>query len=184
MNRICVFWTVLIALSTLSFTPIEQNIPTDTAIEWLSWEEAAALQAEHPKKIFLNVYTEWCGWCKRMDTTTLNDPSIARYINEHYYAVRFDAEFKEPLEYKGEVYEYVKSGKKGYHELAAELLKGRMSYPSVVFLDKDQNVIQSIVGFKTPKQFEQIATYFAEDHYMDIPWSVYKNQYEPVLIKE
>jgi thioredoxin-related protein len=176
---------VLIALSVLSFTPIENaTTPSANTVQWLTWEEAMELSKENPKKILLNVYTDWCGWCKRMDTITYSDPYLATLINEHFYPVKFDAEFKEPLEYKGQVYEYTKSGKKGHHELAVELLKGRLSYPSVVFLNEDQEVIQSIVGFKTPVQFEQITTYFAEDHYLKTPWSVYQRTFEPMLIKD
>jgi thioredoxin-related protein len=186
MNRNCVLLAVLIALSALSFTPIENPIPqtSTTTVKWLTWEEAMAKSADEPRKIFINVYTEWCGWCKRLDHTTLADTAIASYINEHFYPVKLDAEYQEELIYKGKTYSYVKSGKKGYHQLAAELLKGRMSYPSMIFLDEEQQVIQSIVGFKSPAQFERIATYFAKNHYMETPWSIYKQTYEPLLIKE
>lgn len=142
------------------------------------------LSRKEKKKLLLNVYTDWCGWCKRMEKGTFEEPNIARYINENFYPVKFDAEQKEDLEYKGKTYKYVKNGQRGYHELAAELLKGRLSFPTVVFLDEGMEVIQSIVGYKTPGQFERIATYFAQNHYKKTPWSIYQSSYKPLLISE
>ena len=189
MKRIGVIFTVLAAWSTLSFAPAQQTqklLQQDNgeAIKWLSWEEAVALSQKEKKKILLNVYTDWCGWCKRMDKATFEEPNISRYINEHFYPVKFNAEQRTDLEYKGRTFRYVKNGQRGYHELAAELIKGRLSFPTVVFLDEDMNVIQSIVGFKTPQQFERIATYFAGEHYKKIPWSSYQESYRPVLMSE
>ncbi len=190
MKRIGVILTLLAAWSALSFIPpaqytqkLLQQENTEEAIKWLSWEEAMALSGKEKKKILLNVYTDWCGWCKRMDKATFQEPNIARYINDNFYPVKFDAEQRDELEYKGKTYKYVKNSQRGYHELAAELLKGRLSFPTVVFLDEDLNVIQSIVGFKTPQQFERIATYFAGGHYLKTPWSTYQKAYRPVLVK-
>lgn len=153
-------------------------------MNWLSLDEAMALSQKEKKKILLSVYTDWCGWCKRMDTTTFENPHIARFLNDNFYPVKFDAEQHEELEYKGKVYKYVKNGKRGYHELAAELLKGRLSFPTVVFLDENQEVIQSIVGYKPPEEFEKIATYFAQDHYKDTPWSTYQENFKPTLLRK
>ena len=157
-------------------------IPENTSqIKWISFEEAVQLTKQNPKRILLDVYSEGCGWCKKMDTLTFNQPFIASYIKEQFYPVRLDAHSKEEIKYNEKVYKYHKSGRGGYHELAAEILKGRMSYPTVVFLDEEFNVIQSIIGFKTPEQFEVIATYFATDQFMTIPWSAYKAKYTSVL---
>ncbi|MCO6488881.1 MAG: DUF255 domain-containing protein [Phaeodactylibacter sp.] len=188
MKRMFSFMMFL-AWSALSFTPAQQTqkLPrqdSTDAVKWLSWEEAAALSQKEKKKILLNVYTDWCGWCKRMDKATFEEPNIARYINENFYPVKFDAEQRAELVYKGKPYKYVKDGQRGYHELAAELLKGRLSFPTVVFLDENLDVIQSIVGYKTPRQFERIATYFAGGHYKKTPWSVYQSTYKPVLVSD
>ena len=189
MKRISVILTVLLAWSALSFTPVQQTQKllrqdNEEGVKWLSWEEAMALSQTEKKKILLNVYTDWCGWCKRMDKATFEEPNIARYINDNFYPVKFDAEQRNELEYKGKTYKYVKNGQRGYHELAAELLKGRLSFPTVVFLDENANVIQSIVGYKSPQQFERIATYFAGGHYKKTPWSTYQATYRPVLVSD
>ena len=60
-------------------------------VKWLSFEEAQKLAAKTPKKIFVDVYTDWCGWCKKMDKNTLSDPGIKDYLNKKYYAVKLNA---------------------------------------------------------------------------------------------
>ena len=162
---------------------IEKEQPVEL-INWLTWNEAMELSKQEKKKIMVNVYTEWCYWCKRMEASTFQEDSIANYINENFYPVKFDAEQKEELVYKDKVFRYVKSGKKGFHELAAHLVRGRMSFPTIVFLDEEQKPIQSLVGYKSPGQFERIATYFGENHFMKTPWSIYKKMYKPVLVSE
>ena len=59
-----------------------------------------------------------------------------------------------------------------------------MSFPTIVFLDEDQKPIQALVGYKAPAQFERIATYFGENHFLNTPWSTYKKNYKPALISE
>lgn len=152
-----------------------------TKVQWLSWQEAMELYQQEKKKIIVDVYTDWCGWCKRMDELTFQHPIIATYINENFYPVRFNAETAKELEYKDKVYHAVKSGKREYHEFANELLKGRFSFPTLVFMDEDQELIQSIIGFKTPRQFEQIVSYFAGDHYKKIPWSLYQKSFKSII---
>lgn len=183
----------LLAVFALNAFPLSNETQTKTTlsfqgdttqINWMTWEEAMSLSESEPRKILLDVYTEWCYWCKRMDESTFQDSSIATYINENFYPVKFDAEQKQDIEYQGRVYKYIKSGKKGFHELAAVLLNGRLSFPTLVFLDQNHEVIQSIVGYKTPGQFEQIATYFADDHFKKTPWSTYKKNYKPILVSE
>lgn len=144
-------------------------------INWISWEEAEALSTTSPRKVVVDVYTEWCGWCKKMDKSTFQDESVASYINEHYYAIKFDAEHKDEIELNDRVYKYVKSGRRGYHELAAKLTFGRLSYPTIVFLDEELDVIQPIAGYKDAEMFGMIMTYFGENHHKKTPWKQYSS---------
>ncbi len=171
-------------VSTLFLTNVNAQEKSTQKINWMTWEEAVKAQGEEPKKLLINVYTGWCRWCKRMDETTFQQPQIAEYLNQYFYPVKFDAEQKGSLEYKGDVFKYVKSGNKGYHELAAQLLRGRLSFPSIVFIDEDMEVIQALPGFKSPEEFEQIITYFAQDYYKSTPWTSYLKSYKPILVSD
>ncbi len=134
-------------------------------IKWMSWDDAIAAAEKEPKKIFIDVYTDWCGWCKRMDKTTFADPKVVEYVNSNFYAVKFDAEQKGEITFRGHTMKYRPGGRRGVHELAISLLNGRLGYPSYVYLDEQQNRISISPGFKQVDPFLKELTFFAEDHY-------------------
>lgn len=151
-----------------------------SAVNWLTFEEAVEKNKTAPRKIVVDIYTDWCGWCKRMDKTTFSQAQIASYLNENYYPVKFNAEQKEEILFNGKEYGFVSNGRRGYHELAAEITGGMLSYPTTVFLDEDMKVIQAIKGFKDADSFEQIATYFGGDYHKKTPWESYRKNYKPL----
>ncbi|CAA6829065.1 MAG: SoxW [uncultured Aureispira sp.] len=153
-------------------------------VKWMTWEEAAAASkaaeaaGETPKKIFVDIYTDWCGWCKKMDTETFEKSKISAYLNEHFYPVKFDAEQKESITFEGKTFKFVANGRRGYHELAAALLAGKMSYPTVVFLNKDFQLLQRIPGYLDIPTFDMIMHYLAEEHYTKTPWADFQKAYK------
>jgi len=147
------------------------------AIEWLSLQEALERSKTEKRKILIDVYTKWCGWCKRMDQSTFTDPRIVEYVNANYYAVKFDAEQEEDIEYKGKTYKFKRTGARGYHELAAEFLNNRLGYPTIVFLDEEFNMIQPIPGFQDGSKMEIILHYFGTDSHKTTPWETYERRF-------
>ncbi|MDA9774232.1 DUF255 domain-containing protein [Saprospiraceae bacterium] len=147
-------------------------------IEWLTWEEVSEKMHEEPRKVVVDVYTEWCGWCKKMDASTFKNPEVVNYINENFYAIKFDAEYKKSIYLNGKEYKFIKSGRKGYHELAAKILRGKLSYPSLVFLDQNMKVIQPIPGYRDANTFHMIMNYFDGDHHKKVLWKTYANNFE------
>ncbi len=139
-------------------------------IKWHTMEEVQQLSQDDPRKIFIDVYTDWCGWCKKMDATTFQDPGIIEHLNSNFYAVKLDGEGKEDIEFKDKVYKYVPQGKRGYHELAAVLMNGKLSYPTTVYLDENLNLIQPIPGYMTVENLEPILKFLGEDHYKNQTW--------------
>lgn len=146
-------------------------------VEWLSLEEAMEKCKTEKRKIFIDVFTDWCGWCKRMDQSTFVDPSVAQYLNENYYAVKLNAEQKEDIEFNDKTYHFKKNGARGYHELAAELLNNRLSFPTVVFLDESMKVIQPIPGYLEATKLEAILNYFGTDSHRTTPWETYERKF-------
>ena len=147
-------------------------------IKWLSWEDAIEKSKKEKRKIFIDVYTDWCGWCKKLDKTTFAEDHIAKYINDNYYAIKFNAEMESSVLLKGTEYKFVKTTGRGYHELANQLLQGRMSYPTMVFLDEDYNLIQAIPGFQEINTFEMITTYFGSNNHKSTPWNKYMQTFD------
>ena len=146
-------------------------------VNWITWEEAQVKAQKEPRKIIVDVYTQWCGWCKKMDATTFDQAEISKYINKNFYAVKFDAEMKSEINLNGKVYKFVHSGASGYHELAAEITFGKLSYPTIVFLDEKFNLLQPLPGYKDAAALDMIMKYFAEDYYKTTPWTKYKEMY-------
>ena len=165
-------------LPFLYFVPLVAPALVSGQVQWLSWEDAQARNAREPRKFIVDVYTQWCGWCKKMDNSTFGQAGISAYVNEHYYAVKFDAETKTDIQFKGQTYRYVRSGSTGYHELAAELTFGKLSFPTIVFLDEKLSVIQPIPGFKDPAAMDKILHFFAEDYFRTMPWKKFEEMYD------
>lgn len=145
-------------VNAASFAPT--GTPAAVAsVQWMSWEDALAANKANPKKMVVDVYTDWCGWCKRMDATTFKDPKVAAYISEHFYAIKLNAEQKEDITYDGHTFSYQRQGKRGVHGLAASLLDNRLSYPSVVYLNGDMERIMISPGYKDAEKFLQELKY-------------------------
>jgi thioredoxin-related protein len=144
---------------------------TKGEITWISFEKAVELNQTQPRKIFIDVYTSWCGWCKRMDATTFKDSTVMKYMNENYYAVKLDAERKDTVLYSGKTFIYKPEYKA--HELAISLLNGQMGYPSFVFLDEKMTLLSPLSGYQTVEQLMPALKYFGSDIYKTKSWEDY-----------
>jgi len=149
-----------------------------TPVNWLTFEEAMTSFAQEPRKIFIDVYTDWCGWCKRMDATTFSDEAVANILQSKFYPVKFNAEQREPVTFDNHTFNFIPRGSKGYHELAATLLNGKLSYPSAVFLNENFEIIQVLPGYRKAEEFIKIITFIGEDHYLSTSWEDFNKAYQ------
>ena len=155
-----------------------------TRVKWYTIEEAEKLNKEQPRKIMIDVYTDWCGWCKKMDKETFNHPVIADYINQYYYPVKLNAESKEEITFNGTTYKFVAQGARGYHELAAGLLNGRMSYPSIAYMNEKLELLGAVPGFYTPDRIEPLLSYIAEEKYTSVSLEDFQKTFQSKLTGE
>lgn len=158
---------------------VAENTVTSTQtaaeIKWLTWDQAVKANEKAPKKFFIDFYTDWCGWCKRMDATTFTDPGVVEYVNKNFYPVKFDAEQKEDVVFQGKTFQFQSGGRRGYHQLAFELLNGRLGYPSYVYLTPKYERILISPGYKPAPDLQKELKFVAEDHYSSTSWEQYKN---------
>lgn len=147
---------------------------TTSKINWIGFEEAMRLNATEQKPIIVDMYTTWCGFCRKLDAETFSDPRIIQFINEHYYAVKFDAETTDSIKYKDSVYYNMRIGafnedgspaKGKSHSLAEILLSGRMAYPTLVYMIPDKDIVAPVPGYVTPEKIEPYLLFFSEKIY-------------------
>lgn len=166
---------VLIALVFLVSLPIFGNAQK---INWMTFQEAIESNKTTPKKIFIDVYTDWCGWCKKMDQTTFVNKDIVEYINKNYYAVKLNAEMSDTIVFSG--YTFVNqgstNGRKGTHQLAVALLQGKMSYPSYVFMNEDAQLLTVAPGYRGADDFMPLLKYFGSDAYLNEKYNDFLNK--------
>jgi thioredoxin-related protein len=176
-----ILFSVLLIVASLA-TVYGQEEATEQ-IRWMSWDEAVAMQTADlqkytmdkttnppPKKIFLDIYTGWCGWCKKMDATTFKDSEVAKVMNSFFYPVKLDAEMTDAITFKDHTFinprpEPVR-GRRGTHQLAASLLDNKMSYPSYVIMDENTSRITIHKGYKKKVDLLGILSFFGTNQYV------------------
>ncbi len=163
MKKLLLFALTLPFFALAFVTPPQD--PPAKKIHWYTWEEMVAANAKNPKPIFVDVYTHWCGWCKKMDRSTFQDPAIVKTLTQDFYAVKLNAEQKETIHFLGSDLKYVKNGRSGYHELASALLDDRMSYPTTVLLNSKYERIMISPGYKNAKKLMQELKYVTSGEY-------------------
>ncbi len=154
----------------LTFTLFSLSISAQK-INWMSFEEAVKAQKVAPKKIFIDAYTVWCGPCKMLDKNTFSNPDLIAYMNQNYYAVKFNAEGNDTINFKGKTYTNPgfnpnSNGRNSSHELASYF--GVRAYPTLLFLDEETNFITPLTGYRTPTQLELYLKMFKNDDYKNI----------------
>lgn len=165
-----IFLFSVLTLLGFSQTPSQQ---TDK-INWMSFDQAMKQYSVEKKPIIVDMYTSWCGFCKKLDAETFSDPRIIKYVNENFYAVKFDAETTEPITYKDSVYTNLRIGavdadgnpvRGKSHSLAEILLNGRMAYPTLVYMIPDKDIVAPVPGYVTPEKIEPYLLFFADKVY-------------------
>ncbi len=178
MKKVLFALPIAIAIIAFSFIHCPKPAAEASEIKWMTWKEVQEAQKKEPRKVFVDVYTGWCGWCKRMDATTFTNAEIVKYVGKNFYAVKFDAETQEVINFKGKDYKYIAQGARGYNELAAEIVNGQMSYPTTVYLNEKLEVIFPVPGYQDPKTFETVLNFVGSNNYKTIKWEDYQGTFK------
>jgi TonB family protein len=153
-------------------------------IHWMSVEEAVAATQKEPRKIMIDVYTQWCGPCKMMAAQTFTHPDVVKYMNEKYYCVKFDAESGDSVRFDGKTFKNPgfkpgATGRNSVHDLTMHW--GVSAYPTLLFFDETAKAIAPITGFQSVENFEIFAKVFAQNDYKTIQtqedWANYQKNF-------
>lgn len=181
MHTILKYYIVIFIATILSlhgFAQSKKNVKTTSAtIEWLSIEEVQERMKVEPRKVYIDVYTDWCGWCKVMDKKTFSHPDVIAYMNTHFYCVHFNAESAKPVLFNGKSYGRADGSKT--NQLAIDWMGGRLSYPTSIFFDEGFINPQPVPGYLEVPNFELIATYFVGNFHRSKPFDQYQKEFKP-----
>lgn len=153
-------------------------------INWITWDDVEAKMAKEPRKVLVDVYTDWCGPCRMMNNTTFKDPGVVKYINENYYAIKFNAEGPQEITFRGTTYRNADydparaTSRNATHDLTRAIapVNGRIAYPTIVYLDEDFGILSPVQGFYRPEQIMPILTFFGDDIYKTKSWEEYSKE--------
>jgi thioredoxin-related protein len=149
----------------------------DQEIHWMNIDDVQVAMKKQPKKVWIDVYTDWCGWCKRMDKTTFMNPNVIRYMNEHFYAVKLNAEQREDIRFMGKMYTADPADRT--HPFAKEILHDQLSYPTTIFMEENFQHPMSIPGYQDVNTIEAILKYLGDDIYKKKPWPEFQSTFKP-----
>lgn len=164
----------------LTFALISANTYAQK-INWVTFEEALELQKKTPKKIMMDVYTNWCGPCKMLDKNTFQNKDVADYVNKNYYAVKFNGEGNESVTYKQNTFSNPNynpanaNRRNSAHQLAQYFQI--TAYPTIVFIDEKGDLMFPLKGYQTPTQLELYLKMFGNDDHKNLKTQEQFNAY-------
>lgn len=130
------------------------------------FEKALAKAKIYDKKIIVDVYTDWCGWCVKMDKEIYSNKEVKELIKENFVFVKLDAEGTGRVKYNGK--EYTESDLAAYFEAA--------DYPTTVFLEPEGKVIEykydkvtmkNLPGYFKAADFIKMLEFIKDEDYKD-----------------
>lgn len=172
--RVYLLLAFLLVLKIGGFAQTEK----DGLVNWLTIQEAQEKNKEIKKPFIIDVYTDWCGWCKHMMKTTYSNPGLANYINTHFYPVKFDAETKDTIEYNGKTYKPLSPEPKTAHELAVKFLGSRLSYPSTIFVTNNYEYNLLTQGFLEDNKLEPFLVFMVENAWQTTPYEEFEKHFK------
>lgn len=170
LKLVVLFGGLLLVLSALK--PVDLSNKT----KWHSLEDAEKNYEEAKRPILIDLYTDWCGWCKVMDRKTYDDPRVSAYLDKKFYPVKVNAEGRKEINFNGRKFRF--NPQYRTHEFAIYLTNGQLSYPTTVIIPADGSAPQVIPGYMEPKDFEKILKYFGEGKHGKVPYKEFDKTFK------
>lgn len=159
-------------------TPVVSETEAPGLVKWYTFKEAMELNKKQSKPFLVDIYTDWCGWCKKMMATTYSDKNMAGYINTWFYPVKFNAEGHDTIDYLGTKYVNAGTGPRSTHQLAIKFLGKNLSYPSTIFLSNNFQFQLNTSGYLESRALEPILVYTVENIFRTTGYEEFKSYFE------
>lgn len=154
-------------------------------VVWHTIEQAAQIDVRQNKKLFfMDFYTSWCGWCKRMDQTTFIDPTVVKILNTYYIPVKFDAEGNSKFLWAGNNYSNdsrAAQNRPNTHGFARAMLGMQMGFPSYVFFSPNQTKVSMVQGYQSAEDMVVILWYYASGDYKKYAFDKYRQIFDKTI---
>jgi thioredoxin-related protein len=146
-------------------------------VHWNNWDLVNEKIDKGNKKFLVYFYFDGCKWCRYMEESTLRNDQVAKFINNNYYTYKINALSSDKIVIGDRAFTSVRIGKYDFHELAAELLQGKMSFPATAFMDENFRKITVVEGYSDLTTFEMMLSYYTGNHYKKVLWKSFVNNY-------
>ncbi len=159
---------------------------TESDFKWMSMPEALELNKTVNKKIFIDVYTNWCGPCKMLDKNTFGNEVIREKLSKYFIPVKFNAEGNDIINFDDSTFVNQNPDappRMGTHDFTPYIASTQrgIAYPTMVFLNEDLEMIQPIQGYLNAEQLEPILEYIGNDHYKTEAWETFAEKFQTTL---
>lgn len=146
-------------LLVIGFLLLHQSNTSFAQLKTVSFQEIDSLQKIEKRNVVIFFYTDWCNYCQLMDQTTLKDDQIRTLLNDHFYFIKFNAETKEEINFRGHLFQFQPTGTKtGMHELSIQLatIDGEIAFPSICILNPENEIVFQYNEVLKTKQFIKV----------------------------
>jgi len=125
----------LIALATSFANGLDKVEGEGKGLNYFKGTLADALKAskKQGKPVFIDAYTDWCGWCKKLDKSTFADARVIETLNSKFIVIKMNME-------EGEGPEVAQK-------------YGINGYPTLLYFDAKGIEIHRIGGFVKADEF-------------------------------
>ena len=161
MRRLMPFGFALLALFLAA--PLAPAAASDATL-WRDWDAGLRVAGSLGRPVLVDVYTDWCGWCRRMDRDVYARQDVRDYLTGHFVTVKLNAESSDGARYEGRSF----SGR----TLAARFRV--TGYPTTIFLKPGGDHIFNVPGYVPADQFLLLLRYIGDGHQArGVPWDDY-----------
>ncbi len=168
LGRIFLLITIpLILTSSADVLGQKKGRAKSIELRWTKLETAVKTAAEQDKPVMVDVYTDWCGWCKKMDKEVFNNPDVAEALDRMFTLAKVNGESRESITYKGQKTD-------GFGIVQGFGIRG---YPALIFLDSKGDVLTIIPGYIDAENFLPIVEFLGGKHYEKMEWEAYLADY-------
>ncbi len=132
-----------LAFATLMLSSFTQP---NEGLDWKDFNEGYAKAKKEKKIALIDAYTEWCGWCKKMDRDTYANAGIAEKIKKNFVPIKFNPELDQQYTLDGKTYS-------GMELLSILSNRQQSGYPTTFFIITTTKKILIEVGYQNATQF-------------------------------